>query len=509
MSAPRALRPVEWALAAGGSLVALIVLRSALEPAVSLATPYWWDAAAVYVPGSRWVAEHDFLAVPGVFPSLLGRGHTTLYYVITALAFRAAGSSDPVIGHAVVLAFSVLGVTYTYALGAWLFGRPAGVVGAVLLVVSPLWLTISSQALPEIPLAALSIASVYEFARGRHGAAAAWGVLVVLTKETGLACPLAIVGALSLWAFREHGSSGPHALRRLIRPAALAALPIAVLAAFFVWQRIAEGWWVLPFHAELFSEDRSYLTQGAFTLESMVAADGRGVALGAAIVLALHRWRSREAPPPADAGRGAGPLVPPRWVVLAALALLFLAYQVFFTKMWFLERYALAAHPAVTILLAGALVPGDLRAAPRWITMAGLGAATVTCALAIAGRAAGEGYDSGETTFRYVHAIEAHLAVYRALEARDEPARVLTAWPMTEELRDPGLGWVGRAYEVRGESGYFDAQRAGEALPEVDVIVTAEGLGGHERLRDEAQRLGMRLAQRAQVGGAVVERWER
>ena len=48
-----------------------------------------------------------------------------------------------------------------------------------------------------------------------------------------------------------------------------------------------------------------------------------------------------------------------------------LANQGFFTKMWFLERYALAAHPAVVVLLAGALVPHDPFGRFRGISLAG------------------------------------------------------------------------------------------------------------------------------------------
>src|SRR4051812_4019811 len=111
-------------MAAMIAATALIVLRP-----VGLDVPYWWDAGAVYAPGSQWLAQHAFDARPGVFPSDLGRGHSPLFYLFTALFFRWFGAG-PVTGHAIVFGFSVLALTFTYALGARLFGRPAGVVAA-------------------------------------------------------------------------------------------------------------------------------------------------------------------------------------------------------------------------------------------------------------------------------------------------------------------------------------------------------------------------------------------
>ena len=501
MSAPR---PLELA---GVTLAAAIALL--LVGVAPLETPYWWDAAAVYVPGSQWVESHGFAAFPGVFPSLLHRGHTTLFYLLTAGVFRLFGSEPP-IGHAVVLGFATATLALTYALGARLFGRPAGVAAALLLGVSPLFLTMSSQVLPEIPLAALTAASLYAFSRGAHGSAALLGVLVVLTKETGVSCPLAIAGALMLEAGWRHRRA-PGSWRPLARPIAIAFVPVAALAAYFVWQRVAEGWWVLPYHAELFGLEHDYVRQGAGVFRSMLLADGRWLALlgAAAIGAARLRWMPETfAPDPAplEAEQTGAPA---RWVVCVALVLVFLANQGFFTQMWFLERYALTAHPGLAVLLGGLLVPAAW-ASTRARTLTALGAAVVlaTGAMATAGRAAGDDYASGETTFRYLRMVEAHRAIYAHLEAREVAPVVLTTWPMTDELRKPELGWVTRPYAAVGLSGYQDGSDTRAAGRPVEAVVTAQGLGAHDALRAEARRLGMERTDRVAVGTAVVELWE-
>ncbi len=486
-----ALHPAEWALALVVSLAALWVLRPC-----GLRVPFWWDAGAVYAPGARWLLDHGLASArPGVFPSDLSRGHTHLFYVLTALAFRALGPG-PVAGHGLVLAFAALALTWTYALGARLFHRPAGLAGAALLAASPLFLTMASETLPEVPLTALTLASVYAFARGRAVESALWGCALVLLKETGVACPLAIAGALALRAGLTRD------LRGHVREFALALAPVAVLAAFFLWQRAAEGWFVLPYHAALFHERHALGGQFVRVARSMVAADGRGWAVLAAALAALSRWLHREGvfATPAPAGTD-------RRTVVTALGLLALANLVFFTKMFFLERYALPAHPGITLVVAGVLVPGALPVGlgRRVRTVLPVAVLALACAVGVARRRVPVGYASGEITFGYLDAVQAHQAVLRRLDTRSPSPVVLTSWPMTDELRAPWLGWVRRPYRAIDWDWY---ELHARSIP-VDAVLAYDAVGSWRHLRDEAARLGMHPADRETVGGATVVLWVR
>src|ERR1700722_4229066 len=140
------------ALPALGALGALALLALLVAP---FATPYWWDAGAVYAPGAKWLFDHGFDARPGVFPSDLSRGHTPLFYLVLAGAFRVLGPG-PVAGHLLALGFAWMAVLCPHALGRWLAGPPAGVVAAALLATAPIFLTMSSEALPEVALTALT-----------------------------------------------------------------------------------------------------------------------------------------------------------------------------------------------------------------------------------------------------------------------------------------------------------------------------------------------------------------
>lgn len=477
------MRPREWLVVLAASAIALAVLR--LAP---LDTPYWWDAGAVYAPGAKWLVDHGFDARPGVFPSDLGRGHTPLFYLVTALTYRVAGAS-PTSGHALVLAFAVMALAYTYALGARLFGRPAGAAAAGLLAVTPLFLTMASETLPEVPLTALTVASLYAFARGRERECALWGCALVLVKETGVACPLAISGAVALDAWRDRD------LARHARRLALSAAPLGVLAAFFVWQRVAEGWWVLPYHAGLFHERHSLVEQGLRVARSLAVVDGRAALLAAAVAMAAWRrvttgrWLDPEA---ADVRRGP---------VLTAIALVATANLGFFTKMFFLERYALPAHPGLLVLAAGALLPADATGRRR---VPALATVAVSAALAFAHRASGDTYASGELTFAYLRAVRVHQRLLRAVEASGDPT-VLASWPVTDELRQPFLGYVTRPHRAVN----LDWHRLTHEREPIDAVVVFEGLGGVDALRAEARERGMRLIRREQDQGAAIEWWGR
>jgi 4-amino-4-deoxy-L-arabinose transferase-like glycosyltransferase len=459
-------------------LVALLALLVA-----PLATPYWWDEGAVYAPGAKWLFDHGFDARPGIFPSDLSRGHTPLFYLLLAAAFRLA-RPGPIAGHALAFGFASMALLYTYALGRRLFGALAGTLAAALLLTTPLFLTMSSQALPEMALTALTAASFHALARGRIAECAIWGTLLVLIKETGVACPLAIAGALALEGVR---SGAP---RQGARRGAVGLVPIAVLALFFLVQKRAEGWFFLPYHTSLFYEHHAILEQLGNVAVSIFVADGRIIAVIAAI--ALLAWRR---------GAALGPSDEPHRAVLTAFALHAIMNLGFFAKMFFLERYTLPVHVSVVVVLGAALAP-SAATVRGWLP--GLWAAALSIGVALSRRSAGSDMASGETTFQYLHAVHAYSALYGRLDAAGGNPVVLTDWPVTDELREPFLGWVKRPFrcvhigdDTVGTSG----------TPNVDCVIAVRGLGSYGRLVREAHERGFQRRDHAEDGAAAIELW--
>jgi len=438
-------------------IVAFVTFALVALLTAPLSTPYWWDDGAVYAPGAKWLVDHGFDARPGVFPSDLSRGHTPLFYVMLAIAYRVIGAG-PVAGHLLVFAFAWATLVLTYLLARHMFDWIAGAIAVALLVATPLFQTISSMALPEIAMTALTVACFYAFAKGRIGVTAILGTILVLVKEVGIACPLAIAGALFL--------ERPRDLKRV----AISLVPVAVLALFFLYQKKAEGWFVLPYHAGLFKEEHSLVNQLGSVAQSIFVTDGRIVAVLAAIGIAAHKrftFGNRN--------------------VVVAFALFTLMNLVFFAKMFFLERYVLPVHPCVVVLCGGALA---LLRAP------GVAATIVTVAIAFARRSAGTDLASGETTFRYMHAVHAHQALFAKL---GDDHVVLTDWPVTDELRFPYLGWVKKPTRCV----HFDMDDASN----VDRVIAVRTLGSYEKLQRKARERGFTIKERIEDGPAEVELW--
>ncbi len=476
---------------------AVVVLAAAAALAIlvaPLATPYWWDAGAVYAPGAKWLLDHGFNARPGVFPSDLSRGHTPLFFLLLASAFRLLGAG-PLAGHLVAFGFAVAAVFFTYALGRQLFGRAAGALAAALLLATPLFLTMSSEALPEVALTALTAAAFHAFARGRMAWCALWGTLLVLVKETGVACPLAIAGSVAIVGLRSRACRTEG--RRLL----FALLPVVPLAVFFLVQRRAEGWFVLPDFAGLYRRPHSLPGQLTHVAVSIFVDDGRIVAVLGAGALGLWRWYARRPVAPSTAEAVGSPGPEGRGAVFLALGLHALMNLAFFAKMFFLERYVLPVHVGTVVVAAGVLAPaGALALARARAGAPGLGIAAIAIAIGLSRLRAGTDMASGETTFRYLRAVRAYKALYERLEAGGGDPVVLTDWPLTDALREPFLGWVSRPFRcLQVEQDAIDGP--------IDRVVAAHALGSYERLRREAEGRGFRRVERVGEGGTEIELW--
>jgi 4-amino-4-deoxy-L-arabinose transferase-like glycosyltransferase len=421
--------------------------------------PYFWDEADVYVPGARWVAEHGLTITPGVFPDDYSRGHPPLLYLIAAIAFRAFGT-DPTVGHALVLPFTALAIASTYLLGASIFDRIAGFAAAALLAATPLFMSIGNMLLPEMPLTALSALALLFFARGKLGLAVLCGVAMVWIKETGIFTAGAIGLALLYESRRTRSWSW--------RAVGLALVPLLALLVFFAWQRASAGYFVFPHHQNLFA-DRPLALENAWTvLPSLGLWHGRWLVILAAIVaLGSARVRSPH--------------------VLFACAALVVLNAIFFAKMFWLERYALPAHPGLLVCAAGLAL-----AARGWRRIASVLAIGLAFGWGLASMRAPAPPDAEEHTFAYADVIATHQAAFAALEPSDAP--VLTTWPLDVELEHPYLGYVEAPLAT------VNARYAADERVSAILINTASGRA--PELREEAARRGMRRVERFRIGVA-------
>jgi hypothetical protein len=366
-----------------------------------------------------------------------------------------------------------------------------------MLLSGPLFLTMASEAFPEMPMTALTAATFLAFARGNLAATAALGTMLVLVKEPGVACPVAIAGAMAIEAVRAGR------LREAWRGIAVALVPAAVVAAFFCYQKAAAGFWITSYHDGLYRTEHSIVAQLWRVARSIYVDDGRILAvLGAVVLLAFGQGPNAGAVPEERARRSR---------VLVAIALHALFNLAFFAKSFCLERYTLPVHVGAAVVLAGVL--SGAGRSPR-ARAPGLAAAAVAIAVALSRREAGDDMVSGETSFRYLHVVRAQAALFRRLDAAGGEPVVLTDWPLTDALRQPFLGWVSRPFQIfniNESSPWAEAPRDRPvdpaARPHVDRVVAVPALGSYQRLVREAEAMGFQRIDRAEDGPASIELW--
>lgn len=466
MSAPSPLR-VPWREVLGVSVIALawaLVVRPG-----PLSLPYFWDEADVYAPGARWLAHHDLNPTPGHFPDDWSRGHPPLLYVVASLAFRLFGPG-PLVGHALIVPFTALAIAATYVLGAERGGRAVGALSALLLATSPLFLSMGAFLLPEMPLTALTVLALVFASRGQLGAAAAVGVALVWIKETGVGPPIAIAAGLAVEAWRRD------ALRSAMRAVVLSLVPVLALALFFGWQRLTAGYFVFPHHQNLFADRPLALANLLTVFPSVFLWHGRWVvtaAAGIAGVVVLRRgapWARSLAP---DATN-------------LAILFLLLGNAIFFTKMFWLERYALPVHPGVLVLLVLVLREAMQTERLKRVWMA---PALVSSVVGLASlHAPGE---AEEHTFAFADVVESHREAYARLSG--DPL-IVTTWPLTTELREPWLGYVSAPMRS------VHPDDLGARAP--DVVLVDPGSHRRDELRGLARNAGLTLGETVTHGSA-------
>lgn len=409
-----------------------------------LSLPYFWDEADVYVAGARWLADHDMNPTPGHFPDDWSRGHPPLLYILGSIAFRLFGPS-PVVGHTIILPFAITGLVATYVIAYERTSRAIAVLSTLVLATTPLYLTMAAFLLPEMPLTGITALALLFVHRRQFGWAAVMGMLLVWIKETGIFTSGAIGAAIVFHHWRTGTLNTAFAKRAI----ALSTLPLLALLGFFVWQRVNAGYFVFPHHQGLFSERHFTLSNFLTAIPSMFFWNGRFALV--LIALCCVRFAYQHAPK-VFPGRETSTLsIEP---VFVASGLLALFNVVFFAQMFWLERYALPAHPGV-ILVCSLIVfhttdhPSAIREVLRVMSY------FPPITMGLVGLFFAPADQAPELSFVYADVLDSHQQAARLIAAEFEErgiprdALIITTWPLTVELEDPVLGFTDQAFSTQ------------------------------------------------------------
>jgi hypothetical protein len=402
-----------------------------------LRLPYYWDEAGYYIP-----AAWDFFRTGSLIPSTtLSNAHPPLPSIYLALWWKISDFTPEVTREAVLMVAS-LGL-----LGVWKLALRINDANSVafwttlLTAIYPIWFAQSTLAHADIFAAACTIwGLVYSLSEKNRNprAAAAWFTAAVLSKETAIAVPLTLAVIYAVHMIR---CQGPERKQRL-REALWLASCVIPLAAWYAWHYAKTGF--------LFGnpEFLRYNAAANLTPPRILAALGHRIlhltahmnmfvpVLLTAAALMLPPRPNAKAVAEGHQRSGIAPGVRRRILILLLVnALLF---SVLGGAL--LCRYLLPMYPLVLVLVVSTFQ----RRVPYWHALAVLSAAAF-----IAGIFVDPPYGfAPEDNLAYARVIRLHQAGIAQLAKRYPGATVLSAWPLTDDLSKPELGWVKQSWDV-------------------------------------------------------------
>jgi hypothetical protein len=398
-----------------------------------LPLPYYWDEAGYYIP-----AAWDFFRTGSLIPSTtLSNAHPPLPSIYLALWWKASGFAPEVTREAVlvVVSFAILAV---WRLSLRLAGSAFVAFWTVLLTaLYPIWFAQSTLAHADIFAAACTLWGLVYSLPGtdrKPWIATLWFMAAALCKETAIAVPLTLAVCSLVEALR----SRPPARFSCLREAAWLLLSILPLAGWYAWHKSKTGF--------VFGnpEYLRYNAQATVAPLRILAAFGHRLLQLTAhmnlFVPVLMTVAAMMLNPRKDTRGQERPAIS-RKTLLRILAVL-LANAVLFSVLGgaLLTRYLLPMYPLVLLVCVSTIY----RRVPFWQGLAAFSAAAFIIGLFI-----NPPYRfAPEDNLAYAHVIRMHMAGIAQLDKRYRGATVLSAWPVTDELARPELGYVKERYEV-------------------------------------------------------------
>jgi 4-amino-4-deoxy-L-arabinose transferase-like glycosyltransferase len=427
-----------------GFIAALGVLTLVHYPLLRL--PYFWDEAGYYIPAALDFYHHGLLIPQNTMPT----GHTPLMSVYLGWAWWFLGFS-PLVTRVAMIVLATGTLAALYALGRTVTRRETAAWACVLLALSPVFFAQSSLAHLDLPVALTTTAAILALLRRRLACFALLLSLAVLTKETAVV----ILPVVWIYAWR---------IRKELNPSAAAwlTLPLAPLAAWALYYHHVTGFWTGN-PAYLKYNLYSTLTPARIAVTLLrrlyqVLVAGFNWLLPAAAILGYRKL--------SKAGATSGGFTSlPAWQSETRKDFFFLSAGLTFSYLAMLSvvggavlpRYLLPIFPCfyLALMLFVDCLP---RPAMRGILV-------LIAACFIASWFINPLYPFPyEDNLAYADFIHLHQQAANFLSSQPEDSRILTAWPATDELTEPDLGYVKKPLRVAGIEG-FTAQDFSNVSP--------------------------------------------
>jgi hypothetical protein len=444
------------------ALFAVLAVLLIVSHAPLLRLPYFWDEAGYYIPAAR-----DLLAGSLIPYSTPSNAHPPLVMAWLALGWKIFGQSQLVTRCAMLLLAS-FSLTGFFRLAKTVSNPVVATVATLLTAIYPVFFAQSSLAQVDLPAAGFVFWALEAYVRRRNVAMAVWFSLAALAKETAILVPLALVlrELASGLDFEELARRFPflsgsikHEPRRTQRFTketgrpifAFLLLPLLPLALWYAYHYVKTGF--IFGNPEFFRN-----VQGNFHLLRIFLAlllrIWQTVGYLNMYVLTLACALAMRFPALPRAGLAAGDGRRPktedatsmRERIAIPIQLSFLAIAVVYLLALsvvggaVLARYMLPIVPLFILICVSTV----WRRLPAWKAVLAVVAVAFVAALFV-----NPPYGfSPEDNLAYGDYIRLHQYAESFIEMRYPHARVLTAWPASDELSRPNLGYVGRPMQV-------------------------------------------------------------
>ena len=398
-----------------------------------LRLPYFWDEAGYYVPAAR-----DLLLGGSLIPhSTPSNAHPPLVMAYLALCWRIAGYSPLVTRTAMLLisAFSLAGV---FRLAQRVANTEVAVASTICTALYPVFFAQSSLAHLDLAAGGLTLWALGSYVEQRRGRTVLWFSLAVLAKETAVLAPLALFAWEVLCAMLHRGRRDESVcLSPRSWKSTLLLVPLLPLSLWYGYHYLRTG--VVFGNPEFFRYNVQETLHPLRVFLALLVRLWQALGYQNLYLLTLATGFAMWRPPIHDAS---GPRRKIALHVQFAFLAVIASYVIFMALVGgaVLARYMLPVVPLAIII--GVSTLRRRVQVWRWVV------AIVALAFVV-GLFVNPPYGfSPEDNLAYRDYILLHEHAEDFVEARYPMARVLTAWPASDELTRPYLGYVTRPMRV-------------------------------------------------------------
>ena len=429
-----------WTAPPAWALFLLVFAAVFLSHWPLLRLPYYWDEAGYYIP-----AAFDFFRTGSLIPySTLSNAHPPFPSIYLAGWWKLFGFA-PFITRTAMCAIAALALVAVWRIALIISGRRSLALATLLLTaIYPVFFAQSSLAHADVFAAAATLWALAFFLDDQLWPAVICFSLAALSKETAIVTPLALAAWQAWVAIRQRSSKVARNTFRL-------GIPVIPLALWYVyhWHRTAF----------IFGNPQYLRYNATATLSPLRIAIAFlhrtfqltfHMNLFVPVLLALAALLLDPAPETGGLSRPAIPRTHRTFILV-----ILLANAAFFSVLGgaLLTRYLLPLYPLVILLCVYALH----RRIKRWAWFVAFAAAAFLAALFV-----NPPYRfAPEDNLAWSDMVRLQQDAIAQIESRYPDETVLTAWPASDELTKPELGYVSLPVRVTPIDNFsFDQIRA-------------------------------------------------